>query len=243
MKQPSRAILKPMLIICVLVLGLSLVFLAVRLVTLQRLVAGYRNYWQSQAKQTAEPGALTYIALGDSGAQGIGASQPQKGYVGLLRTAIEEKTGTSVQMINISVSGAKVADVTATQIPQLADLKIDDKTIITLSIGGNDAVHRNPNFAKDVDTLFSQLPPQTIVADIGYFGGGRYRSRQSFVDQVNPQLHDAAAKHGLKVVKLHQVTKDRDSLRNSAIDIFHPSDRGYRNWFDAFWPAVQKQVE
>ncbi len=243
MKQPSRAILKPMLIICVLLLSLLLVFLAVRLVTLQRSVAGFRNAWQSQAKQTAEPGVLTYIALGDSGAQGIGASQPQKGYVGLLRTAIEEKSGTPIQMINISVSGAKVADVTASQIPQLADLKIDDKTIITLSIGGNDAVHRNPNFTKDIDTLFSQLPKQTIVADVGYFGGGRYRSRESYVTEVNPILHDAARKYGLTVVPLYQVTKTRNSMRNNAIDIFHPSDRGYRNWYDAFWPEVQKQVQ
>lgn len=242
MKRPSHAILKPMLIMCALAIGLLLIVIAVRLVMLQRSVAGYREYWQTLAKQTPEPGALTYVALGDSGAQGIGATKPHESYVGRLSTAIADKTNKPVHTINISVSGAKVADVSRVQIPQLSTLNINDETVVTLSIGGNDAVHRNPNFQTDIDKLFSQLPKQTIVADVGYFGGGRYRSRQSYVDQVNPYVYEAAKKYNLTVVPLHEVTRTRNNPLNNAIDIFHPSSRGYRNWYDAFWPKVESQL-
>jgi acyl-CoA thioesterase-1 len=237
------AILRRMVIALTLIILALIVLTGIRLFFLQRQVAGYREYWQQQAAEQPQQDSITYIALGDSGAQGIGASNPEKSYVGLLEKAIAEEANKPVHTINISVSGAKVADVSRLQIPQLKDLNITGETIVTLSIGGNDAVHRNPNFQTDIDKLFSELPSQTIVSDVGYFGGGRYRSRQPYVDQVNPYVYVAAKKYNLTVAPLHEITKARNSPLNNAVDIFHPSNRGYRNWFDAFWPAVGKQLD
>lgn len=205
-------------------------------------VGRYKQYWEEERLRGSEANAIHYIALGDSGAQGIGATRPQKSYVGLLANGISDSVSRPVHVSNISVSGAKIADVTRKQIPEHMDMEITDDTIITLSIGGNDAVHKNSDFAADIDELFSLLPKQTIVADLGYFGGGRYKTRETYVQVVNPILHKTAEKYGLTVVPLHRVTKERDSLRNNAVDLFHPSDRGYHNWFDAFWPLVRKQL-
>lgn len=238
----KQVILKRMLLIAATIFAVTLLLIGVMLFRLSRQVADYRQYWETRAATEIEDNSVLYIALGDSGAQGIGASSPEKSYVGLLADRIATETNRPVHVDNLSVSGAKVADVSRIQIPQLKTRDITENTIITLSIGGNDAVHRNPDFAKDIDTLFSQLPKQTIVSDVGYFGGGRYHSRESYVQEVNPTLHETAQKYGLRVVPLYEVTKQRNSVFNNAIDIFHPSNRGYQNWFDAFWPEVEKQL-
>ena len=53
-------------------------------------------------------GVLRYVAIGDSAAQGIGASRPDRSYVGVLADDIHAATGRSVRVINLSISGATV---------------------------------------------------------------------------------------------------------------------------------------
>ena len=55
-----------------------------------------------------EPGDLVYVALGDSAAQGIGASTSDNGYVGLVADRLRERTGNPVLGVNLSRSGATV---------------------------------------------------------------------------------------------------------------------------------------
>ena len=49
------------------------------------------DYW---SVPRGEAGGLLYVALGDSAAQGIGASHPDRGYVGLLADRLRAATGT-----------------------------------------------------------------------------------------------------------------------------------------------------
>ena len=56
-------------------------------------VAGYRSYWSQVTIPIAPPGALRYVALGDSAAQGIGASDPQHGYVSLIADHLRALSG------------------------------------------------------------------------------------------------------------------------------------------------------
>jgi len=92
----------------------------VKLVLLAQSVDGYRTYW---AGPRGEPGGLVYVALGDSAAQGIGASHPERGYVGLLAERIREQTGRPVQVVNLSRSGATVRDLLDTQLSPLRELR------------------------------------------------------------------------------------------------------------------------
>jgi acyl-CoA thioesterase-1 len=55
----------------------------------------HRTYWRERAKRD---GDLLYVALGDSAAQGIGASRPDRGYVGLLARRISRRTGRRVRV-------------------------------------------------------------------------------------------------------------------------------------------------
>jgi acyl-CoA thioesterase I len=212
-----------------------------RLLLLLKDISDFKVYWETTARQKPPENSLLYIALGDSAAQGIGASKPTKGYVGLVAQELEKKYGRPVHIINISVSGATVDSVTENQIPKLRDIPDIDKAIITLDIGAND-VNRNLKdeaaFENDLDTLLALLPKQTVVADLPSFARTRFWMAENRIQGYNPILRKVAQKYGLKVAPLHDMTAADTSLLANSTDIFHPSDRGYRNWAKAFIGAL-----
>jgi lysophospholipase L1-like esterase len=85
-----------------------------------------------------------------------------------------------------------------------------------------------------MDQIMRALPPQTVIADMPYFGGGRYRRFEPHTVAASAIIHELAATHGLRVAPLHEITEQRDNLLTMASDLFHPSNRGYHNWYDAF---------
>lgn len=152
--QTSTARKHPVVAVGLLVLSLAIV--AVRAVGVQQSVERARAYW---AEPVGDPGGVLYVALGDSAAQGVGATSPDRGYVGLLAERLRQSTGRAVQVVNLSVSGARVADVVEEQLPQLDGLAPD---VVTVAIGGNDVPGYEPGrFAADVDRLVAGLPPGT----------------------------------------------------------------------------------
>jgi lysophospholipase L1-like esterase len=190
------------------------------------------EYWQ---QRSSEPGELTYVALGDSTAQGIGARQPDKGYVGVLADRLATKTGKSIRVVNLSVSGARIRDVIDKQIPQLKDYSPD---FITIEAGANDVVKYDAKkFANDFQELAELIPPNTVVANMPYFGGRISRDTQ--IKSANGIVAESAIKNDLLVVDLYTYTKVGDTPFNYAADLFHPSNRGYRNWADAFWTKLK----
>ncbi|MES2971161.1 MAG: SGNH/GDSL hydrolase family protein [Patescibacteria group bacterium] len=218
----------------VIIAGLLLIG-SIRILIVKRSVTTYKNYWNKLAETSYPTSSLLYVALGDSAAQGIGASKPQKGYVGLIASELETQYGNSVRVINLSFTGAKVQDVINEQLPALKKLPIDKNTIITLGVGANDTGNfEESKFRVQIENLFSQLPAQTIVADIPYFGGGRHNKREQSAINGSVIIRESAQKNGIKVADLHDITKLRDDLSTYAVDFFHPNDKGYRNWYEAF---------
>ncbi len=225
-----------------LLLLVLLVVEGVRLYQLSLQTERYKNYWQARAQEPMPDNALLYVALGDSTAQGIGASKPENGYVGLLAKRLEEKTGRPVRVVNLSVTGARVADVIKIQIPRLQQIELPDDAVVTLGIGSNNirsfgAEDFRANFAE----LAGLLPAQTVVADVPYFGGGRANSGEKNALEAGEIIREVARENNLPVTPLHEFTKNGDSIRNYAADFFHPSDRAYRLWADAFWQALGKK--
>ena len=188
-----------------------------------------RDYWAAAHGPVDGP---VYVALGDSVAQGLGATRPEKGYVGLLARRLGD-----VRVLNLSVSGARVRDVLSDQLPALANLPRVD--VVTLDIGGNDVRRFDPpRFAQDVWELMSQLPAGTVVADIPYFMHGHW---ERDAQEASRLLHTAAAAHGLAVVPIHELLRRRGwrgMFGDYAADFFHPNDRGHRIWADAFWSVL-----
>ena len=198
-----------------------------RLLRLRRNVKVFADHWKDRTRD----GEFLYVALGDSAAQGIGASKPENGYVGLLARDIERATGKSVKVVNIGVSGAKIQDVIDTQLPHLASYKPD---LVTVEVGSNNIRTFNAaDFKIQYDELARRLPAGAYVANIPYFGGV-YRNNRDAIS-ASKIIADAAQTNGLVLVDLQGETSHRQSIRNYAADYFHPNNRAYKIWRDSFW--------
>ena len=229
-------------------IGLLAIVIVAMVILLIVDVGRYRRYWQQQIAAPVTNNSLTYVALGDSAAQSLGATSPRRGYVGLLAARLAEQTGRPVRVINLSRTGAKLSDVLTTQLPELAQYHAD---VVTIEIGANDmATYQPQTFTSQVDELMSRLPRGTIMSDLPYFGGrgqlpllGHGQSERD-VESANAILAKLANKHGLTLAPLHQATQARVGRApwHYAVDYFHPNNAGYKIWADAFWLQVRDQV-
>ena len=202
------------------------------LLQLRSSLTSYAKYWRN--RQSTE-GQITYLALGDSAAQGIGASQPSKGYVGLIADRLAQKTGKTVRVVNLSVSGAKIKDVLDNQVPQLKDYTPD---YVTIEIGANDLVAFDADrFQSEYAQLASVLPANTVVSNMPNFGGRIKRSQA--VARANVIVAEQAEQHQLLLADLYTSTKSHETPFNYAADFFHPNNSGYKNWADAFWTVLK----
>lgn len=196
----------------------------------------HSKYWREHAKREGE---LLYVVLGDSAAQGIGASKPHRGYVGTIAKELRATSGRSIRVVNLSISGARLREALEVQLPALRRLD-RDPDLVTVGIGANDiGTWDRERFEREVEELYSALPPHTIVGDIPSFYVGAAERR---VRQANAILRDTASRHGLTVAPVHRETRRlgvlRYALNQVAQDFFHPNDRGYRAWTNAFLPLV-----
>lgn len=149
---------------------------------------------------------------------------------------MRERSGRPVQVVNLSRSGAKIADLVRDQLPLLAALTPD---VVTVAIGGNDVVsYDEAAFAALVCELTGGLPLAAYVAEVPYFMHGRWERRAV---QTGWLTAACAAASGLAVVRLHEAERARGfaaMLTDYAGDLFHPNDRGHRVWADAFWTRI-----
>lgn len=220
-------------------LALVIIVAGIRVGLLLRSIGSYRTYWQNEAAKSPVADSIIYIALGDSAAQGIGASSPRLGYVGLSAAYIAQQTGRPVKVINISVSGAKLADVIKLQLPQLASLPTAD--YFTIEAGANDIGSFNESkFKSEFETLLKDLPKGAIVANMPSFNGGRkghVNKRAYSATQIINNL--VAERTDLYLANLYDSTINQGLLDFGA-DLFHPSNKGYKNWAKAFTDAIAK---
>ncbi|GAA4163257.1 hypothetical protein GCM10022286_23460 [Gryllotalpicola daejeonensis] len=203
-------------------------------------------YWRARREL---PGDILYVAIGDSAAQGIGASRPARSYVGVIAKRLEKLSRKSIRVINLGISGATLGIALDKELPRFERLKpaLLENAIVTVSIGANDvAGWDSARFAAQIDELLgrvARLAPHAIVADLPsfYFLPGERKATEG-----NRMLRAAAARHGLRVVDLHE-TMRREGMRGVATqfagDLFHPNDRGYDVWANAFMDAVEDRLE
>lgn len=222
-------------------LAVLLVLVTVWVVKLGQVALGARSNADYWSQPRGETGGLLYVALGDSAAQAVGASDPQHGYVSLLADRLRDSTGKPVEIVNLSKSGARITDVLDTQLPALAALgRTPD--VVTVAIGGNDVrAYDRATFAREADRLAAALPKGTYVADAPYFMHGHW---ERDADQAARLLRQEVAEEGLRPVALHDALKAqgaRAMFTQFAADWFHPNDRGHRVWADAFWGVMSEE--
>jgi acyl-CoA thioesterase-1 len=186
-------------------------------------------------------GELLYAAIGDSTAQGIGASKPGRSYVGELAKHMRQVTGKSVKVANFAVSGSTVRGALLQQLPKLRRIQPD---IVTVSIGANNMADFNAEmFENDLQRLFDGLPEHAIIADLPSF---YFLPAEKNVVIANEIVHRLASRFHFPVVPLYARTKRQGLWGVStqfAGDLFHPNDRGYAIWAAAFIPTVDAALQ
>lgn len=214
------------------IVGLLVLIEVFRLVKLYLSVKGNKAYWEAQISKQPQKGDFVYLAIGDSVAQGIGASNIKRSYVSMIAAHIEETTGRHVHVINLSVTGATAADVVRVQLPRMKGITPD---FATLDIGANDINHKTPHddFVRDFNTILDALPAKkSIVADLPVFGNG---AKQRALDTLNISVIEAISEHHIERAPVSDFTRPGvNDPTTYAADFFHPGNKGYRNWYNAF---------
>ncbi len=232
-----------------LILAVLVVVEVVALLVMKSSVARYASYWKTRAAEPKQVGEFIYVALGDSTAQGIGATSPARGYVGLIATRIEQETGKKVKVINFSATGAKLSDVLDRQLPAmklLPEYQAGTIDLVTVEIGANNlTTYDEASFRSDYSRILTQLPAdKSVVSDMPYFNGiVNVHGNDVAASRIISDLTAQNDKYDIPVARLYDELHDRHSLRIYAADYFHPSNYGYGIWFDAFWPEIRPIIE
>lgn len=200
-------------------------------------VKSHKNFWERKANESGE---ITYLALGDSAAQGIGATSPMRGYVGLIAKRLEEKTGKTVRVVNLSVTGAKLSDYLTEQAPKTKDIDAD---YVTIEIGANDvAGFEEDKFRNEFKQVIESLPEGAYVSNMPLFNSRPSSTNKAELASavIEEELSDNPS---LRFVDLQKQTSENKSIFGFAPDLFHPNNLSYKNWADAFWIEIEKNVE
>jgi lysophospholipase L1-like esterase len=196
------------------------------------MVARYASQWTRANEAALRAEGPLWVALGDSTAQGIGASAFDHGYVGQLldRLRAARDGDERWRVVNLSVSGARLRDVLSRQVPALGDLPHAE--LVTCAAGANDLLRtRWSQMAPRLRSLLEQLPAATVVATLPA------GLREGTTARANALIRTEAPTHGLRVADVHAGTGPPWAGKYW-IDHFHPSDLGYRDWADAFARAI-----
>src|SRR5207247_663142 len=111
--------------------------------------------------------AVTYVALGDSTVEGVGASSPELNYVSRIHARLRG-VYPAARLTNLGVGGATSADVLLRQLTRAIELR---PYLVTLSIGPNDITGRVPakTYEKNLETILARLTRETtagVVANV-----------------------------------------------------------------------------
>ncbi|GGF55722.1 hypothetical protein GCM10011519_32070 [Marmoricola endophyticus] len=208
------------------VTALGLVLPGVRRVQAQ--VGPYAAAWERHnAEAVASDGPL-WVTLGDSMAQGVGASSPFMGWAGQLARRLDP----AYRHVNLSVYGGRVADLLERQLPALEAIAPAD--LVTCLIGSNDLFSRRhrPLLPGALAELLERLPVGTVMAT----QPGGSPAALEFNRQV-----DAAAAAGRVVVADFRDPRMRSWRGRVAEDHFHPNDTGYAAMADLVAEAVRRR--
>jgi len=177
----------------------------------QRQIGPYAAWWEDHNHAALRADGPLWVVLGDSMSQGIGASAPDRGWVGQL---MEDEF--DYRVVNLSVSGGMIADVTDRQIPTLRSLGVEPD-LVTVMVGSNDLFNRRAraHLVDRATTMFPLLPDGAVVATLPQPRADAHEFNRRLID--SPHLEVAE----------YRDPRLRDWAGRLAEDRFHPNDAGY----------------
>jgi lysophospholipase L1-like esterase len=200
----------------------------------------YAEFWTRQNETALNGDGPLWVVLGDSTAQGLGASSPLHGYVGQVLNALR-RTGSPWRVLNLSRSGAQTRHVLEDQLPLLNGLT---PTLVTCGVGNNDILGTPPKrFRDNLRQVIELLPSSSVVMDLTVpdqfwrIGG----AVSPYVTGINQLISTTATGRGLPVAEVSRHARPpwRGLL---APDSFHPNNLGYRRHADALLAALPATI-
>jgi lysophospholipase L1-like esterase len=200
----------------------------------------FADFWTRQNENALAADGPLWVVLGDSTAQGLGASSPLHGYVGQVLNALR-RTGSPWRVLNLSRAGAQTRHVLEDQLPQVDGLT---PALVTCGIGSNDILATPPKrFRDQLRQVIERLPSSSVMMDLTVpdrlwrIGG----VVSPYVTGINQLISTTAASRGLPVAEVSQHARPpwRGML---APDSFHPNNLGYRRHADALLAALPAAV-
>lgn len=190
----------------------SVLLRGVRVVQSQ--IKPYAAEWERHNRAAVQADGPLWVVLGDSMAQGIGASAYDRGWVGQLAETLPEH-----RLVNLSVYGGRVSDVLDTQLPAMESLGVEPD-LVTVVIGSNDLISPKlrPAMPAAVEEMLQRLPASTVI---GNQPGGREAAIA-----FNRQIDDAVARGRVRLAE-YRDPRTRSWKGKLSPDHFHPNDRGY----------------
>lgn len=190
-----------------------------------------------------------YVALGASDSVGIGAPDPARdGWV----PQLQQRLPPGARLVNLGVSGAKIADAVQQQLPVAAEQRAD---LVTIWLAVNDFNARVPldRYERDLDRLLPAVqatqPRRVLIGNIPaleqvpvYSVADMSRPQlQAEVARWNEVIARQAARHGATLVDLHSSWTELASHPEYVSgDGFHPSAAGYKAIADLYYQALQQ---
>jgi lysophospholipase L1-like esterase len=194
----------------------------------QRQVEPYARAWERHNRAAIAAIGPLWVVLGDSMAQGVGASAYDRGWAGQLAQRLPQH-----RLVNLSVYGGRVGDVVERQIPAMRSIGVEPD-LVTVVIGSNDLISRRlrPLLPQALDAMLSALPAGSVV---GTQPGGRPAS----VD-FNRRVDEAAAAGRIRVAEFRD-PRMRSWRGRLSPDHFHPNDAGYAGMAEIVREAVESR--
>jgi lysophospholipase L1-like esterase len=199
----------------------------------------FAEFWTRQNETARVGDGPLWVVLGDSTAQGLGASSPLHGYVGQALELLNSRSDRPWRVLNVSRAGAQAAHVLHDQLPLLDKLG-DEPALVTCGIGSNDILGTAPKKVhSNLRDLIRRLPSSSVVMDLllpdRFWAVGGVCS--PYVASINRTIHSTAAERGLPVAEVSRHARPpwRGKL---APDLFHPNDAGYSHQKDALLAAL-----
>ena len=199
-------------------------------------VSAHRLEWDRRASELLageREGDPLWVVLGDSTAQAVGLADIKDGYVERVRRQLALRDGRPWRVLNVSRSGAVIADVLEVQLPRLADLAGLGWAphLVTAVVGGND-LRKTP-----LPVLLEQLPQLVAAVPDGAVLATMPKGiKADKAVRANALLRDLAAERGLPLVDLWAATGP--PWKGKYADGLHPNAAGVSDWVRAFVPVL-----
>lgn len=220
---------------------------------------------QSQLKPTpskTEGGLL--LSFGDSLTRGIGDPKGQ-GYIGIVRSKVQEKSSTPVTLVNLAVSGATSREMLAQlDQPQVQNF-IKEAKWISFTIGGNDlfrssnrlerldearADEARKQYSQNLKSILTKMRQQNQTAPIfllglyNPFGDLEDEKRTStIVAEWNEEMLKVSSQFDNVVMVPTFDLFQLDPNRYLYTDHFHPNEKGYERMATRLLQVIEDRRE